>query len=93
MTYDGLHSYEDTISPVETEWEKYHRRIAILGGIDMNFLAKSTPEEIKKRAANLLKLTSEEGSFALGSGNSIAAYVPFENFQAMTGVASETRNF
>ena len=83
MKYDGLHSFEDIISPVEAEWEKYHKRIAILGGIDMNFLSKSKPEEIKERAKNILNLTSDEGSYALGSGNSIANYVPFDNFKAM----------
>ncbi len=93
MKYDGLHSFEDTISPVETEWEKYHHRIAILGGIDMNFLTKSTPEEIKKRAANLLDLSSEEGSYALGSGNSIAASIPFENFQSMIKVVLNAKKF
>lgn len=86
MRYDGLHSYEDIISPVEKEWEKYHSRIAILGGIDMNFLTKSTSEEIAKRARALLRQTSEEGSYALGSGNSIADYIPYENFKAMIEV-------
>uniref|UniRef100_UPI0032176B31 uroporphyrinogen decarboxylase family protein n=1 Tax=uncultured Draconibacterium sp. TaxID=1573823 RepID=UPI0032176B31 len=87
MQYDALHSFEDSISPVETEWHKYHKRIAILGGIDMNFLSRSTPEKIKYRARNLLELTAEEGSYALGSGNSIAAYVPVKNFRAMIETA------
>lgn len=89
MEYDGKHSFEDIISPVENEWKKYHQRIAILGGIDMNFLAVATPEEIRKRAGNLVDLTSKEGSYALGSGNSIPDYIPFENFMAMTQVAIE----
>ena len=83
INFDGLHSYEDIISPVETEWEKYHHQIAILGGIDMNFLARSTPYEIKKRAIKLLELTTDEGSYALGSGNSIPEFIPYENFRAM----------
>jgi len=83
MEYDGLHSYEDTISPVETEWLNYHKRIAILGGIDMDFLSKSTLNDIRIRAKNLLKLTADKGSYALGSGNSIANYIPVENFKAM----------
>ncbi len=87
MKYDGLHSFEDIISPVETEWKKYHRRIAILGGIDMDYLANSNPETIVNRAKKLLELTSEEGSYALGSGNSISNYIPVNNFKAMTDVA------
>ncbi|MEN8117890.1 MAG: uroporphyrinogen decarboxylase family protein [Bacteroidota bacterium] len=89
MKYDGKHSYEDIITPVETMWEKYHKRIAIMGGIDMDFIAKSTPEEVKNRSLNLLELTADEGSYALGSGNSIADYVPFENFRAMVEAVDE----
>ena len=43
MGYDGKHSYEDTIEPVEEAYERYHRRIAILGGIDVNFVCRATP--------------------------------------------------
>jgi uroporphyrinogen decarboxylase len=84
MGFNGKHSFEDVISPVETEWVKYHRQISILGGIDMDFLAKSTPEKIRNRALKLLELTEIEGSYALGSGNSIPDYIPFGNFAAMT---------
>ncbi len=89
MQFDGKHSYEDIISPVETEWLKYHRGIAILGGIDLDFLVESTPEQVKKRALRLLELTRNEGSFALGSGNSIPAYVPVKNYQAMISAVNE----
>jgi len=87
MKYDGLHSFEDIISPVEVEWKRYHKRIAILGGIDMDFLSNASPESIAERARNLLKLTAEEGSYALGSGNSISNYIPYKNFRAMIGTA------
>jgi uroporphyrinogen decarboxylase len=87
MQFDGKHSFEDNISPVETEWQHYHNRIAILGGIDMNFLASSTPEKIRERCTRLLELTAEEGSYALGSGNSIPEFIPYENFKAMMDAA------
>ena len=87
LGYDGKHSFEDIISPVETEWKKYHKRIAIISGIDMDFLAKSTPDLIRKRAMSLLELTAKEGSYALGSGNSIPPFIPYANFKAMTEAA------
>lgn len=86
MKFDGLHSYEDIISPVENEWRKYHKRIAILGGIDMDFLANSRPEDVRNRSRMLIELTLKKGSYALGSGNSIPEYIPYENFKAMTEV-------
>ena len=83
MRYDGKHSYEDTICPVETMYERYQGRIAILGGIDVDFLCRATPAEVSARARALLQRSAERGGYALGSGNSIPAYVPDENYFAM----------
>ena len=82
LRYDAKHSWEDTICPVEKGWQRWGDRIAILGGIDMDFLVRSAPVEIQQRAANLLKVTGSKG-YALGSGNSIPAFVPTENYLAM----------
>ena len=82
MKYDAKHSFEDNIFPVEQAWQLWHDRIAIMGGIDMDFLVRSEPDEIKERCQKLLKLTGSQ-AYALGSGNSIPAYVPIENYLAM----------
>lgn len=82
LKYDAKHSWEDIICPVEKGWLRWGDRIAILGGIDMDFLVRSTPEEIHNRAIEILKLTGSKG-YALGSGNSIPAFVPVENYLAM----------
>lgn len=82
LKYDAKHSWEDTICPVEKGWQQWGDRIAILGGIDMDFLVRSTPEAIRNRSIEMLKLTGSKG-YALGSGNSIPAFVPFENYLAM----------
>lgn len=88
MKYDAKHSYEDTIIPVEKAWEQWHQRIAILGGMDMDFLVRGNPEEIKIRSRKMLELTNSK-AYALGSGNSIPAYVPIENYLAMIGAVNE----
>lgn len=82
LKYDAKHSWEDTICPVEKGWKKWGDRIAILGGIDMDFLIRSSPDVIRKRAVELLRLTGSKG-YALGSGNSIPEFVPVENYLAM----------
>lgn len=86
MKYDAKHSYEDTILPVEDAYRHYGRRIAILGGVDVDFLCRSTEEQIRQRSRALLKLTAS-GGYALGSGNSIPEYVPDENYLAMVETA------
>lgn len=89
MKFDGKHSFEDSIIPVEQAYEKWGDRIAILGGLDVDFLARSTPEQVSERARNILKLTKQKGGYALGSGNSIPEYVPYENYMAMMSVAGD----
>lgn len=83
--FDARHSYEDVILPVEQAWQEWGGKIAIMGGIDMNFLATASPAAIRERAENLLKLTGCKG-YALGSGNSIPEFIPVENYLAMIGV-------
>lgn len=83
MGYDAKHSFEDQITPVEEAYARWGSRIAILGGIDMDFLARSTPDEIRKRSKSMLELGMQYGGYALGSGNSIPDYIPDENYFAM----------
>lgn len=87
--YDGKHSYEDTIMPVEDAYEKYVGQIAVLGGIDLDFVCRSTPEAIKKRSRAMLERSANRGGYALGTGNSVPYYVPEENYMAMISVVQE----
>ncbi len=85
MKYDGKHSYEDNILPVEEAYQEYHDRIAVLGGIDLDFICRSTPEAIITRCRRMIELTDHCKGYALGTGNSVPDYVPFENYYAMIG--------
>jgi len=90
--YDARHSYEDAIMPVEEAYEHFHDRIAILGGIDLDFLCRSTPREVYNRSRDMLDRTAERGGYALGSGNSVPDYVPQENYFAMIRAVTELRS-
>lgn len=90
MKFDGRHSYEDTILPVEEAYKQLKGRIAILGGIDLDYVCRKTPEEIYDRAQKMLALASD-GGYALGSGNSIPEYAPDENYIALISPALESR--
>lgn len=89
LGYDARHSYEDTILPVEEAYERYHERIAILGGIDVDFVCRSAPEEVYRRSKAMLERTAGRGAYALGTGNSVPDYVPDEGYFAMTRAALE----
>lgn len=91
MRYDGKHSYEDIIQPVEAAYEQYGRRIAIMGGIDLDFIVRSSPDAVHKRAKAMLALAENSGGYALGTGNSVPEYVPQENYFAMISAAVDSR--
>ncbi len=89
LKFDARHSYEDNIVPVEQAYERLNGRIAVIGGIDINYLCTHTPEEVYTRSREMLERTSERGGYALGSGNSIPKYIPFENYLAMVRAAHD----
>lgn len=80
---DAKHSYEDAILPVTEAKERYGDRIAILGGFDVDRLCRSSESEIRQYADFLIDELGINGGYALGSGNSIPAYVPVENYLIM----------
>ena len=83
LKYDAKHSYEDAIMPVEQAYDEYGSRIAILGGIDVDFVCQSTPEEVFRRSKEMLERAAGKGGYALGTGNSVPEYVPVDNYLAM----------
>jgi len=91
LGYDGKHSYEDTIEPVETVYDRLGEKIAILGGLDIDFLSRSTPDAVEKRAREMLERSATKGGYALGSGNSITPYIPYENFCALLRAAGKIK--
>jgi uroporphyrinogen decarboxylase len=80
---DALHSFEDNIKTVEETKRKYGGRIAVLGGIDVDFLCRSTEPEVRRRTRATLQACHPGGGYCLGTGNSVANYIPLDNYLAM----------
>jgi uroporphyrinogen decarboxylase len=80
---DGLHSFEDTIKTVEDAKARYGDRIAVLGGLDVDFLCRSDEKSIRRRTRRTLEACHPGGGYCLGTGNSVANYVPLDNYLAM----------
>ena len=80
---DGKHSFEDTIQTVEEAKRRYGDRIAILGGIDVDFLCRSDASAIRRRVRRTLEVCHPGGGYCLGTGNSVANYMPLDNFLVM----------
>lgn len=80
---DGKHSYEDVILPVTEAKKKYGARTAILGGIDVDFLCRADEKTIRRRVRETLEICMADGGYCLGTGNTVANYVPLENYLVM----------
>lgn len=80
---DAKHSYEDSILPVTEAKRLYGNRIAILGGFDVDRLCRSSEEEIRAYTDLLLDECGAGGGYALGTGNSIADYIPLPHYLTM----------
>lgn len=89
MGYDAKHSFEDNIQPIEEAWTQYHSRIALMGGIDVDYVIRSEPQAVHDRAKAMLEKTRGTGGYALGTGNSVPKYVPMESFFALLSAGLE----
>jgi len=80
---DAKHSFEDLIMPVGEFKRKYGDRVAVLGGVDVDKLCRLPERELRQYVRGVLEQCAPGGGYALGSGNSVANYVPVENFLIM----------
>ena len=82
----GKHSFEDGILPVTEAYRLYGERIAVLGGIDMDLLARGSEQAVRARVRETLEACFRPRSglgYCLGTGNTVANYLPLENYLAM----------
>ena len=80
---DAKHSFEDTIEDVRQVKHTYGRRTALIGGIDVDFLCRGEEKAIRRRVRETLDACLPGGGYCLGTGNSVANYIPLDNYLAM----------
>jgi uroporphyrinogen decarboxylase len=80
---DAKHSFEDVIMPVWEAKRRWGARVALLGGVDMDVLARGSEEQVRAYTRRCIERCAPGGGWALGSGNTVANYVPVRNFLAM----------
>ena len=87
---DAKHSFEDKILPVEEWYARYGDRVAIIGGLDMDLLARGSEAEVRARTRQILQACAPGGGYCMGTGNTAANYIKLENYAAMI---DETRTW
>lgn len=80
---DAKHSFEDAILPVTEAKRRLGGRVALVGGIDLDFLCRADEARIRERVRRTLEVCLPGGGYLLGSGNTIANYVPLDHYLAM----------
>lgn len=79
---DAFHSFQDEIIPVSEFKKRYGDKIAVLGGVDVDKLCTLEENALRKYVRQILD-DCMPTRYALGSGNSIANYIPVENYLIM----------
>ena len=79
---DAFHSFQDVIIPVTEFLHRYGGQIAALGGVDMDKLGRMEEADLRGYVRDILD-ECMPGRFALGSGNTVANYIPVGNYLAM----------
>ena len=89
---DAKHSNEDVIAPFEKWITKYNNRIGLFGGVDVNTLCLNTYDDVYRIVLdNGRRFRNMSKGYGLGSGNSIAEYVPVDGFMGMIDAVKKIR--
>jgi uroporphyrinogen decarboxylase len=83
---DAKHSYEDVSYPIAEYKKLYGDRIAVLGGIDMDKLARAPIEDFGRYVRDVISVCAPGGGYALGCGNTVANYIQLENYLLMLNI-------
>lgn len=86
---DAKQSFEDVIMPITEAKRLWGDRVSLFGGIDVDFLCRNTPNVIKEHTKRVMEICSKGGGYAVGTGNTVANYIPTENYLAMLDAASK----
>jgi len=80
---DAFHAFQDVILPIAEFQACYGRRVACLGGVDVDCLARLDKAPLRTYVRDILDHCMPGGRFALGAGNTVTNYVPLDNYLAM----------
>jgi len=86
---DALHPIEPKAMDLAEVKARFGDRFSLIGGVDVDLLARGTPEAVRDVVRQNIKAAGVGGGYCVGSGNSIPEYVKMENYLAMLSAAFE----
>ncbi|VAX15152.1 hypothetical protein MNBD_IGNAVI01-804 [hydrothermal vent metagenome] len=89
---DAIHPIEPKAMKIAEVKKKYGDKLCLVGHVDVDLLARGTPEQVRAVIAENIKAAGYNGGYVIGSGNSIPEYVNFDNYAAMLNFTKELRS-
>ena len=83
VAIDAKHSFEEVITPVDQAKKLWGDRITILGGLDIDFVARESEQAVRAYARRIMNSCVPGGGYCLGLGNWVTSYTPVDNFLAI----------
>jgi uroporphyrinogen decarboxylase len=86
--FNALHPIEPKAMDIAELKRKVGDRLCLIGNIDLGYtLTRGAPREVEAEVAERIRAIAPGGGYCVGSSNSVPAYVPLENFNAMREAA------
>ncbi len=90
MHFDAIHPIEPKSWDIAVLKQRVQGKLALLGSVDMDYpLARGTVAEIREYVRQRILEIAPGGGFAIGSSNSVAKYIPVQNYRAMLQAVQE----
>jgi len=84
---DALHPIQPNAMDIRDLKKKVGDKLCLMGNIDMDVLARGTPDDVAELVKRNLRDIAPGGGYVVGASNSIPEYIPFENYNAMRETA------
>ncbi len=86
---DAIHPIEPKAMDIVEVKQRYGDKLCLLGNVDVDILARGTPQEITRIVKQNIETVGYNGGYCVGSGNSIPEYVQYENYVALLKASRE----
>lgn len=81
----GAHPIEKGAMDMAATKREYGDRLCLLGNVDIDLLARGTPDAVDAEVFGLMRDVAPGGGYIASSGNSLTSYLKPENVLAMSG--------
>ncbi|GAB4322298.1 MAG: hypothetical protein Kow0059_17310 [Candidatus Sumerlaeia bacterium] len=79
----AIHPIEPKSMNIVEVKDRYGDRLCVCGNIDVDLLARGTPDDVRALVIERLETLAPRGGYCLGSSNSVPDYCRLENYLAM----------